>query len=76
MIHADVFEFEIDSDAVVGEKRWKFNELISEVFYELIVDVGDPGFHLDRDVLEEEVDALIFFQDWLHLDHVLVLQAS
>lgn len=76
MIHADVFELEVDSDAVVGKERWELDELISEVFDELIVDVGDPCFHFDGDVLEEEVYAFIFFEHWLYLDHMFVLQPS
>jgi len=42
MIHTNIFEFELNFDKVVGEVRGELNELIPEIFYELIVDVGDP----------------------------------
>jgi hypothetical protein len=43
LVHAYVLELEIDFDVVVGEEGGKFDELVAEVFDELIVDVGDPG---------------------------------
>lgn len=63
MVHADVLELEIDFDVVIGEEGGELDELVPEILDELIIDVGDPCFQLDGDVLEEEVDALLFLQD-------------
>ena len=60
MIHADVFELELYFDVVVGEEGRKFDELVSEIFNKLIVDVGDPCLQFDGDVLKHKMDALFF----------------
>jgi hypothetical protein len=62
---------ECDFDVVVGEEGGELDDLIPEVLDELIVDVRDPGFQLDGNVLEEDVDAFFFFQYGADLDHVL-----
>lgn len=48
--------------------------MISEIFDELVVDVGDPGFEPDGDVLEQEVNGLLFFEDRLQLDELIGLE--
>jgi hypothetical protein len=73
LVHADVLELEVDLDVVVGEEGGEFDELVSEVLDELVVDVGDPGLQFDGDVLEEEVDGLLLLEDGFDLDHVFVL---
>jgi len=62
LVHADVFELEVDFDVVVGEEGGELDELVPEVLDELVVDVGDPGLQLDGDVLEEEVHRLLLLQ--------------
>lgn len=52
LIHADALELEIDLDVVISQKGREFDELVPEVLDELVVDIGDPGLQLDRDVLE------------------------
>ncbi len=48
--------------------------MISEIFDELVVDVGNPGFEPDGDVLEQEVNGLLFFEDRLQLDELIRLE--
>lgn len=72
MIHSYVFELELDFYVVIGEEGGELDELVSEIFDELIIDVGDPSLEFDGNVLEQEMDALLFLQDGLYLDHVLV----
>ena len=62
MVHTYVFELEVDFDEVVGEERGEFDELVSEVLDELIIDVGNPGLEFDGYVLKQEVDALLLFK--------------
>jgi hypothetical protein len=63
---------ELDFYVVIGEEGGELDELVSEIFDELIIDVGDPSLEFDGNVLEQEMDALLFLQDGLYLDHVLV----
>ena len=62
VIHAYVFELKVYFDIVIGQKRGKLDELIPEVFNELLIDVGDPCFHLDGNVLKQKMDALFLLQ--------------
>lgn len=71
MVHANVFEFEIDFDKVVGEVWWELDNLVSEILDELIVDVGNPGLQSDGYVLKQEVDGLLLLKHWLELDKLL-----
>ncbi len=71
MVHADVFEFEVDFDEVVGEVRWELDDLVSEILDELIVDVGNPGLQSDGYVLKQKVDGLLLLEHWLELDKLL-----
>jgi len=43
MIHTYIFEFELYFDAIISEIVGEFNELISEILYKLIINIGDPG---------------------------------
>lgn len=42
LIHADVAKLKLYLDVIIGKKGWEFDQLISEVFNELIIDIGDP----------------------------------
>lgn len=60
LVHSDVLELEVDFDVIIGEEGRELDELVSEIFDELIINIGDPCFQFDGDVLEEKVDALLF----------------
>ena len=68
MIHADVFKFEFNFDEVIGEIWWEFNQLVSEILYKLVVDVGYPCLQSDWDVLEHKVNTFFLLKDRLKLD--------
>jgi hypothetical protein len=53
LIHSDVFELKFDLDVIIGQEGAKLDELISEIFNELIIYIADPGLQLDRYILEE-----------------------
>lgn len=63
LIHSNVLELKIDLDAIIGKEGRELDELVSKIFDELIVDVGNPGLELDWDVLEKEVNRLFLFQN-------------
>ena len=42
LIHAYIFELKVDFDEVIGEKGWEFDELISKILNELIINIGNP----------------------------------
>jgi hypothetical protein len=52
MIHADIFEFELNFDTIISEIIREFNELISKVLNELIINIRDPGLQSDGYILE------------------------
>lgn len=60
MVHTDVFESEINLNKVVGQVRRELDDLVSEVFNKLIVDVGYPGLEPDGHVLKQKVNRLLF----------------
>ncbi len=48
--------------------------MISEIFDELVVDVRDPGFKPDGNVLKQEVNGLLFFEYRLQLNELIGLE--
>lgn len=72
MIHTDVFKFEFNFDEVIGEIWWEFNQLVSEIFYKLIVNVGYPCLQSDGDVLEQKMNAFFLLKDRLKLDQLFI----
>lgn len=72
LIHADIFEFEIDEDAIVSEVIGKLEKLNSVVFDEFGVDVRNPGLDFDGDVFEEEVETGVLFEELLQFDDVRI----
>lgn len=68
LIHANIFEHEINENTVVSEIIGKFQELKPEVFDELWVDVGDPSLDFDGYIFEKEVKAGVLFEELLQLD--------
>ncbi len=63
MIHADVFESELNFDKVIGQVRGKLDNLIPKVLNKLIVDVGYPCLQPDGHILEQEVNTFLLLQN-------------
>ena len=59
VIHADIFELEVNAEIAIGQKGGKLNQLVPEVLDKLIIDIGYPSLHLDRHVLVKKVYALL-----------------
>ena len=76
MIHADIFELEVDAEVAIGEEGGKLNQLVPEVLNELIIDIGYPSLQLDWHVLVKKVYALLLLQNRLNLYHVFIFEPS
>jgi hypothetical protein len=63
---------EIDFDIVIGQKGGELDKLVSKIFNELIINVGDPSLEFDGNVLKKKMYGLLFLQDRLYLYHMLV----
>ena len=72
VIHADIFELEVNTEVAIGEEGGKLNQLVPEVLNELIIDIGYPSLELDRHVLVKKVYALFLLQNRLNLYHVFI----
>ena len=74
LVHAYISKLELNFDGVVGEERWKFDELVPEILYKLVVDVGNPGLQLDRNILKQQMHTFILLQHRFNFNHILILQ--
>lgn len=43
LIHSYIFELKVDPDVMIGKEWWEFDELISKILNELIINIGNPG---------------------------------
>ena len=62
LVHADIFELELDLNVVIGQKRRKLDKLVPKMFNELVVDVGDPGLQFYGDVFKEQMYAFLLLK--------------
>jgi hypothetical protein len=74
LVHSNIPELKLGLDEIVGQKGGELDELVPEILDKLVIDVGDPGFQFDGDVLVDQIEVLLLFQYFLYFDHVLIFQ--